>query len=193
MSSVRSLGSFGGDWACFIGLSVKDRSPLYIDSSFGIEGEESEDLHEWSGIIDEKAMYFQTTGLLMAKRSAEMPYKWSRKYSHRDQVNKFPVKVAVGAYGFYMGPEYHVIDPVALGDPLLSKLPSVYKHYWRVGHYTRDLPEGYIETLREGTGKLTDTNLQEYLNKIHIITRAPVFSLERFKVIMLMNLGMCDH
>jgi hypothetical protein len=53
---------------------------------------------------------------------------------------------AVGLLGYYAGPGVHIVDPMALTDPLLARLPA--DKPWRIGHFRRQLPPGYVDRLR---------------------------------------------
>ena len=97
----------------------------------------------------------------------------------------------VGMFGYGGGPELYVVDNFALGDPLLARLPSASP--WRIGHFGRPLPNGYVQTLRMGTNQITDSGLAEYYNDLRIITREPIFSARRFLTVLRMNLGLDDH
>ena len=86
-----------------------------------------------------------------------------------------------------------MVDDYALGDPLLSKLPAVYNEYWRVGHNHRMIPEGYRESLATMTNQIKNESLKEYYDKILLIVRGELFSAERIKTIIDMNLGKYDY
>lgn len=53
---------------------------------------------------------------------------------------------AIGMLGYYAGPRLHIVDPPPLGDPLLARLPA--KRPWYPGHFDRELPAGYMESVR---------------------------------------------
>jgi len=46
-----------------------------------------------------------------------------------------------------------------LENPLLAHLPPVRNPNWRVGHYFRVIPSGFMETLQSGTNQITDPDL----------------------------------
>ena len=58
--------------------------------------------------------------------------------------------------GYYAGPTVHIVDPLALADPLLARLPPKRKINWRIGHFERTIPAGYRGTLRMGQNVLED-------------------------------------
>ena len=99
----------------------------------------------------------------------------------------------IGFTGYKVGPSMHVADKWALADPLLARIPMAYHPEWRIGHFTRYVPDGYIQTLRSGKNELKDEQLGEYWEHLSMITREPIWSWERFKTIAKMNLRQYDH
>jgi arabinofuranosyltransferase len=54
----------------------------------------------------------------------------------------------LGALGILSGPGVHWIDRCALTDRFLAELPYARGGLrWRVGHYLRSMPEGYVEAI----------------------------------------------
>jgi arabinofuranosyltransferase len=98
--------------------------------------------------------------------------------------SKFP---NIGFYGYYAGRQCFILDELALCDPLLARLPAIKP--WRIGHFKREIPKGYEETLQSGINKIEDTNLAKYYDKILLITRGDLFSSERLKAIWKINTG----
>ena len=89
--------------------------------------------------------------------------------------------------------DMYLSDVYGLGDPLLSKLPAVREPDWRIGHMYREGPRGYPETLTSGENVIENESLREYYDVITLITRGPLFSEERLRAIVDMNLGRYDH
>lgn len=96
---------------------------------------------------------------------------------------------AIGMEGFAAGPRKTIIDIYGLSDPLLARLPVIDPTRWRVGHYARAVPEGYERAIVEGPVHLKNQRLVNYYSALYIITRAPVFSSERLKVLFRFHLG----
>lgn len=116
------------------------------------------------------------------------------------------VRGAVGFLGFHLGPDVHVVDYHAIGDPLLARLPmtrpdpisagllpKLGDRGWRVGHYYRRLPTGYVETLATGRNVIRDPALREYYDVLRRITHGPVLDGERLATIARFQLGAYDH
>jgi arabinofuranosyltransferase len=95
----------------------------------------------------------------------------------------------IGYYGFFAGPAVHVIDPYAIGDPLLARLPYDASTGWASGHFYRRVPEGYTEAAG-GTGQLRDPALEAYWEKLKLVTRGPLFDPARLREIARFNLGL---
>ncbi len=65
----------------------------------------------------------------------------------------------LGGTGMANGPTTHVIDTCGLADRFVARLPFPYKPAgdWRIGHFERDLPDGYLEAVRANDpGLVTD-------------------------------------
>jgi len=150
--------------------------------------------------------YYEFTGLLnnVSERNIYkyplIQYAQQLKKSNKRIV----IKDIIGMLGFYSGSNIHIIDSRALSDPLLSKLPST--EYWKqglkprpgekkwlIGHFTRKIPLGYIETITTGKNKLQDMHLREYYNKLSFVTRGNLFDFSRLIEIWNLNTGKYDY
>ena len=69
----------------------------------------------------------------------------------RQEGRKVVVRDAVGFFGFAAGPDVHVVDQAGLGDALLARLPPEQRPQWRIGHFFRTVPPGYVESLAART------------------------------------------
>ena len=95
--------------------------------------------------------------------------------------------------GYYAGPQVHIIDELALGDPLLARLHPSDLSEWNIAHFRRDLPPGYFESLESGENKLLDPALAEYYDQLLLITRGDLWSRARWQAIWKMNTGQYQH
>src|SRR5690606_1179419 len=57
------------------------------------------------------------------------------------------------------------------------------------GHYFRDIPEGYLETISTGQNQLTDPILRPYYDRLSLAIRGPLFSGERLSAIWYLLAG----
>jgi arabinofuranosyltransferase len=102
-------------------------------------------------------------------------------------------RIAIGYFGYWAGTDVTIVDPQALTDPLLSRLPIDARVPWRIGHYPRRMPDGYRESILNDSEEIKDPNLNEYYKKLKLITQGPLFSTTRLKTILAMNAGAYDH
>jgi len=102
-------------------------------------------------------------------------------------------ETGIGMVGYFGGPHVHIIDLLGLADPLLARLPSKDINDWRIGHFWRNVPAGYIETIKSGQNQLTNPDLAAYYNKLHLIVSGDIWSLKRWEAIWKMNTGQYDY
>ncbi|MQA30323.1 MAG: hypothetical protein GEU82_10865 [Luteitalea sp.] len=146
-----------------------------------------------NGIKDERGHYHQATNILFFSPFRALPdFVWVREgTSFRNSAEKVSVQGSIGFFGLNAGPEKFVVDRNALSDPLLARLPvspSLYFEFY-AGHYFRDLPEGYLESVAGGVNLLQDPLLHRYYDRLRNVTRGPIFSTSRFRDIWAVNLG----
>jgi arabinofuranosyltransferase len=187
------------------------QAPLLSGDTFG-ESAEDRNRGQFSldhGISDERAFYYPATGLL--HRPGNPPNIWfaergvwarengvrlteGRPFGPSDRDWSKWHLGAIGIFGYYAGPDCYIVDPGALTDALLARLPpgKREKAKVRIGHLSRHLPDGYLASLETGEDRLSDRNLGQYYDKLALITRGPLFSGERLREIWRMNTGQYD-
>ena len=120
-------------------------------------------LIDQAGIADERFVYYPDTGLLAALRRHAAPHPGSELKGR--QMAEFGVVVVsrdtIGFFGYGAGPSVHVVDVFALSDPLLARLPA--RRPWRIGHFHREPPAGYLDALAAERAGLSDPGLNEVL------------------------------
>jgi arabinofuranosyltransferase len=137
-----------------------------------------------TGIADERGFYYQKHGLLTAPKSAFSVPQWT--------VGARKVAVICGGLGYqgiYDGPGMHYIDECALADPLLARLPARHDPNWRIGHFVRQLPTDYRESIEQNRNALSDPQTRDFYEALRRITRSPLADPERLKEIVRFNLG----
>ena len=97
---------------------------------------------------------------------------------------------SAGIYAFYSGPIHGFIDPYALVDPLLCRLPA---EDYGPGHYYRKTPAGYEQARRTGDTSLMSPHLREYYEKLRFVRNAPLYSPERIGAAIEYARGADDH
>ena len=73
----------------------------------------------------------------------------------------------------------YFIDPCALTDPYLARMPALFNR--RIGHYRRHIPQGYIASLSTGKNSIRHAAMASLYDDVALATRAPLFSKERWK------------
>ncbi|HEY3311588.1 MAG TPA: hypothetical protein VGK00_08120 [Anaerolineales bacterium] len=142
-------------------------------------------------ISDERSFYYQPSSLLYDKRNTIEPFHdWVVKGQKlkMDGIKVQPL-LNVGYVGYFAGPGVYIIDRLALADPLLARLPPIQTEKWVAGHFERAIPDGYFESVKNNENRLTDPGLAMFYDKLRLATRAPLWSLERFKAIWELNTG----
>ena len=151
-------------------------------------------LDKYNGISDERQVYFPGTSLTSLNRAFDMPQfpfaDGGKKF--RAEGKRVTVEGAIGMTGYFGGPDLHVIDIYALADPVLARM-HINNPYARIGHFERDLPQGYVETFESGKNKIANPKLAEFYDKMNFITTGNLFLPGRLKTIWEMNTGQYDH
>lgn len=124
----------------------------------------------------------------------------SNKYTGMQWVAQqlYPREVIVaGSAGndrYKLGPNVYLIDQNAVVDPLLARLPvSRDECCWKPGHFTRQIPAGYIESVMWNENRIKNEDLAAYYEILLSITQGEIFSLDRFMYIYRINTGQYDH
>ena len=142
------------------------------------------------GIIDERLYYQKNTGLWHARQRVRSPNHPGRARGElwKQTGPQVLTRGAVGMSGYYAGPDVHLVDINGLADPLLARLPAQPASDWRIGHFKRALPEGYIEHLMDDAHLIQDPVIRAYYEKLHRVTREPLFSRDRWLAIVYITL-----
>jgi arabinofuranosyltransferase len=152
-----------------------------------------------NGIVDERLYYFGNSAtnhfdsfIENGFREASLGSEFAGKNWHFVGFRKVIILAAVGQPGYEKGPNFYVIDFFALTDPLLARL-TVRNKDWRIGHFDRDLPDGYFETLETGKNKIVNPDLASYYSKLSILTQGRLRSWDRIVEIWKFNTGQYDY
>jgi arabinofuranosyltransferase len=185
-------------------LSLRELAPIALGSaalglcfSANFERVERFDCKfDESGIANERYCYAAHTGLLVNLRVPK--YKSEGRYRHGLAMRREKLKVApapnVGLTGIAAGPSVHVLDTLALTEPLLARIPyQAQGSTFRIGHFHRDAPAGYMETLASGHNQIKDACVHKYYDVLSRVIRGPLFSGERWRAIVELNLGVHDY
>ena len=141
----------------------------------------------FSGIADERAFYYRGTGLKpsLINRGPSHPWLIEGRLL-RGQEGVF-VRCAIGMVGFSAGPNVYWIDPLALADPLLARLPA--RSSTRVGHYERAFPQGYVDSVVKQKNLLVDSEVKALYEDVRLAVASPLFAPGRLGAIWRLNNG----
>jgi arabinofuranosyltransferase len=150
-----------------------------------------------SGIADERAFYSPTRIWFYPEDGFDSHrIVKDRSYWLATEALKSPEKTyifgAIGALGYY-APRVRFLDFHALTDPLLARLPIKNVHEWRIGHFERDIPDGYIFALEHNRLDQMHPSLAAYYKPLRLIVTGDLLDPERLKAIVEFNLGRYDH
>lgn len=162
---------------CILG-AANVRATLWADRNFNESGIGRD------GIADERGYYFHDFALVNARRETYADVTWEPTIRSVSVVCGL-----LGIKGVEGGPSLHLVDECGLADPLLARLPATPNPNWRVGHFTRALPDGYHRSIELRGNAIRDPELARYYEAIRMVTRDPLFSRERFHAIAALNLG----
>ncbi len=153
-----------------------------------------ETVDSFNTIVDERQYYIVEAGLMYDKRDTMAPYhNWAvHGLSVKAKNKSTEIFGSVGMMPYFAGPGVYFIDPLALTDPLLARLPLSPGENYRPGHFYRAIPEGYRESV-VGENQVAHPTLALYYDKLRLVTRGPIWSWERFVTIFELNTGKYDY
>ena len=178
---------------------IPAQSPIRSGADYGSDKALRDDWRgDGGGVADERAVYFRQAGLLnafnsddpwpghrWANQGREIRAEHAREGTEIELIRRRPV----GYFGYFAGPTVHIVDPLALTDALLARLPSDPFIRWRIGHFTRRLPAGYAQSIRAGENAIRDEGLRLLWDDLVLAIRAPLFAEGRWAAIWRLNTG----
>lgn len=185
ISRYQFIGKVLWFWVMFLAVVAIMNRPIAVWSEGGkYPGIPHKPSH---GINDERSLYYKwynLSNLIIGFPDFKLPDKWV--------VGKeISLEVMCNAYdGVRKGPSLHLLDPCGLSDPLLARLPALKKREWRIGHFFREIPEGYIESIKSRVNRIYDQDTQNFYSAIKLVTQGPLLTWDRLKTIFLLNFNL---
>lgn len=144
--------------------------------------------HFFHGISDERFFWSRFSSL--RTEIASGPQQWIRRPAAGSIDRPTTIKTVCGWLGMgkALDPATHMLDKCALTDPLLARMPALHFPQWRIGHFERAIPFGYLESIAHDF-PLLDSELAAYASQISLITRGELGDTERLKAIIHHNLS----
>ncbi|MEZ4448703.1 MAG: hypothetical protein R3B09_04420 [Nannocystaceae bacterium] len=144
------------------------------------------------GVADERSFYAESSSLLAWRPGRSLPdHRWRRLgEAGPPDGGDLVVFSTLGFYGYFARPELHIVDGFALVDPLLARLPAQRRDDWRPGHFSRTIPEGYLDALRSGhSDAIVDPAVADLHRAIQVVVAGPIWSAERWREIVRLHRG----
>ncbi len=151
------------------------------------------------GIGDERKDFWRASSLracrLLWKVDEPCPqHRWiTAGLAFRDSPRRVRIMGNIGMFGYYAGTDKIVLDHLALADPLLARLTASPQPFIQPGHFRRRLPQGYFESVVNGSNMIVNENLRRYFEKLKIVTQGELWSWERLRAILELNGGLYDQ
>ncbi|MEQ1505885.1 MAG: hypothetical protein ABMB14_26860, partial [Myxococcota bacterium] len=141
------------------------------------------------GVVDERGYYWAGTGAWTGSTIASGPIHPFAADGRRARSRPAAIKSVIGLYGFAAGPSHHVIDRLGLADPLLARLPAELDPGFRIGHFRRKVPDGYVASVIAGDDQLRDPDVRALYGAIRLVTRGPLWTVDRWVAIGRLAVG----
>jgi arabinofuranosyltransferase len=144
-------------------------------------------------VVDERRRYSEFTGLFIIRRDGVPEHGWAYDgYNLRINGPRVVSRKFIGMTGFFAGPGVHIIDELALGDPLLARIPGGHERS-TMGHLDRPIPIGYVETVASGRNQIADKDLSLYYEALHEVISGPLWDAHRIITLGRFVSGRYDH
>ena len=143
-----------------------------------------------SGMADERGFYYQDFGLIPVwtkHQGVYPPLKLRNGPVSFIPKNMVLFSCFIGQQAWGLPHKLYVVDPLALSEPFLSRLPA--KNGARVGHYERAFPEGFFKSKRTGQNRLANPVLKSLYADVELATRGDLWTAERWAAIWRLNSG----
>jgi arabinofuranosyltransferase len=186
--------------ATLVAAGLHPLSPLRAPLDYA-QGRKASEFISADGIADERGYWHTVAGLFSANRADDDKLHVSKGHPFARQLREEGPKVlraeGIGYLGYWAGPAVHLVDPMGLSDAFLARLPIYVDgrfvepaknaangaRGWRIGHYYRAIPEGYLESLTDPSRQISDARLRELRSSVELLTRAPLFDGARWRAI----------
>lgn len=142
-----------------------------------------------SGIVNEWAFYAGDTGIAVnihGRRWMRHGYLEEFRKASRN-AGRFMEFNTAGIAMYANTAERHIVERYALTEPLLARIRFLPQGNWRIGHFIRDMPRGYMDSLRGGKNVIPDPCVHDLYDRLRLVTQGPIWSLPRLKAMWALN------
>lgn len=141
-----------------------------------------------NGIADERVFWSASYSTVVWNQQTPFPAPRVNTFtrpSMRVELNNFP-----GSNGFLSSLNDVLVDAHGLTDGFLARIPfTAVGGTFRPGHLLRQVPPGYLDSVRFRAPKMLDDKLNEAYSLYELAVSGPLFSYERIKAAILLALG----
>ena len=143
------------------------------------------------GFTDERGFYFQDQGLvpvLLKRQGHPLADERRRRGEEVVAAGDYLLSCVAGISIWALPLDRQVIDPLALTEPFLARLPA--RSDSRVGHYERALPSGFMVSRLGSANRLAAPELAQLYEDVQLATRSPtLLSRARLAALWRLNTG----
>lgn len=143
------------------------------------------------GIADERGFYFRNSSIWRygSRKSLLFPaHPWSSEGYAYSRPGERAIVVAgsgIGFFGYWAGTRTIIIDPLAVSDPFLARLPADARYERRPGHYRREVPEWYVMALAGRKVDIPESPEGRLYGDVTLAARSDVlFSKKRLRAVL---------
>jgi arabinofuranosyltransferase len=131
-------------------------------------------------------------------QASQLAERFERGGERRRIEGATVVSGAIGMSGFTAGREVILVDRIGLADALLARLPpkpppQPWDSSHLMGHFRREVPEGYVHARETGSLEEMDPEIREYYRPLRSIISDPLLSWKRLRTIVTFNFGRYDR
>jgi arabinofuranosyltransferase len=164
------------------------------------KAESADYIETWRyGIVNERMFYYPTTGLLRGGRINTAPeHPWVFEGEKLQKLAGGEMRVveawSIGFIGYYAGSNLHLVDRYGLANALIARIPPIESDDWRIGHFEREIPAGYLDYLETNDlDQIENEYIRLYIAKMKVLVQADSTEKGRLQHIWDFNLGLYDH
>jgi arabinofuranosyltransferase len=150
----------------------------------------SKNVWDERGVADERAAYAENSSIMRVRRDVAIPDDGRKADGQAATPGRIPVLGRIGVSGFFAPPNGIIVDGDGLADALVARLPIVDTKRWRIGHFWRHIPDGYIDSIKQGRNLITDPATALLYDRMKLVVSGPIWSWARWKEIARFNFGL---
>lgn len=164
-------------------LHIKPQVAILLTSLLALTLLKAEHKHEdWSRVSTEKLKVCSIHQYDIISGKFENKESWA---THNKIRNEWSILATIGIVGYMAPPSHHIIDPLGLADPVLSKLPGIHQDIPHPGHVGRSIPDRYLEAhQRNNAGLIPNLEVRKLVEIQNDINNLPLLSKKRFQKIL---------